>query len=76
MDPERSICKTPRLRSAIFRTIHDEPLIGISTKLVRSQSAILHADSRVFLRCLHERSASSESQREEEKEDVWPAAHE
>jgi hypothetical protein len=75
MDSERGVCKTPRLRSAIFRTVHDEPLIGVSTTLVRSQSAILHADSLAFLRCLHER-GTSPGPPSEEKEDVWLEARE
>lgn len=57
MDSEN---KMPRLRSAIFRTVHDEPLIGVSPKLVRSQSAILRADSHAFLRHIHQSRLESE----------------
>jgi len=57
----------PKVRSAIFRIVHDEPLIG-AAQLVRSQSVILRADPYAFHRCIHERSLMD---KEDKKEDIW-----
>jgi hypothetical protein len=64
--PRRRV-SAPKVRSATFRIVHDEPLIG-AAPLVRSQSVVLRADPYAFHRCIHERSLMV---KEDKKEDIW-----